>query len=99
MVSLGVIIYLIARSAPRVTEVHVLPQRDNYLDKLAKKIPLEKMDAIASSLLEKFLRRLKVLILKLDNLLGNHLKNLRSNNDHPDQPSIFDKKEDSTLNK
>ncbi len=78
MVSLATIIYLFARAVPRVQDSAMQTRGRDYFGELFDKFPLEKADAFMSMLLERFLRSLKVVILKLDNLLTGHLKSLRS---------------------
>lgn len=91
MLSLGTIIYLMARAAPRVSETDLKSEPwSDYLDRLAKKIPLEKADTWASYWLERFLRQLKVLVLKLDNLLSKHLSHLRPPSQGVAKPTLFD---------
>ncbi len=77
MVSLGAIIYLIARAVPRVTEIEAPSPRESYFDKLMQKLPLEKADAFASLLFEKFLRKLKVVILRLENIVEKYSRKLK----------------------
>ncbi len=77
MVSIATIIYLFARAVPRVQDSAMQSRSRDYFGELFDKLPLEKADAFMSMLLERFLRNFKVFILKLDNLLTGHLKNLR----------------------
>lgn len=77
MASLAVIIYLFARAMPRVNEFSVQKQGGDYIEDLLNRLPFEKADAFVSMAMEKMLRKSKVLILKLDNLLTRHLKNLK----------------------
>lgn len=77
LISLGAIIYLFARALPRVSEAVSLEPRRRSLEEFLKKIPLEKADAFSSYWLERFLRKLKIVILRFDNLLTKHLKNLK----------------------
>ena len=93
MVSLGTMIYLVARAMPRVTEIAKSDPAKDYFDKLMKKLPLEKADMLATLWTEKFLRKLKIVILKLDNLLSKHLSNLKPAVTE-EKPSLFEKKED-----
>ena len=97
MLSLGTIIYLMARAAPRVSDSpEPLPKLSrNYFDELFKKLPLEKLDALTSAWLEKSLRKLKVLVMKIDNALNKHLSNLRASDNLAEKPSLFEKKEES----
>lgn len=78
MVSLATIIYLFARAVPRVQDSALQTKGKDYFGDFFDRLPLEKADAFMSMLLERFLRSLKVVILKLDNLLTNHLRSLRS---------------------
>ncbi len=77
MLSLGAIIYLIARAAPRVTEAESSLSKENYFDKLMQKLPLEKADAFVSAYLEWFLRKLKIVILRLENIVEKHFRKLK----------------------
>lgn len=73
-------IYLITRVIPRISEVAMpVPQR-KYLDEWAKKIPFDKIDAFLNSLAAKFLRKAKIFILKLDNLIGDSLSKFKPAN-------------------
>ena len=94
MVSLGGIIYLFARALPRVTDAPIPVNRKDYLAELMKKLPLEKADAWFAQLFGKFLRKSKITILKLDNLLTKHINSLRKDNSSIDRPNLFEKKED-----
>lgn len=80
MFSLGAIIYLIARAAPRVGDVEESFKKETFhqrLDKLIAKIPFDKMDVFFTVNLEKTLRKMKLLLMKWDNLLTNHLRKLK----------------------
>lgn len=90
-------IYLVARAVPRVSETEIKTfSPGDSLDRWIKKLPLEKMDAWLSSQLEKFLRKFKVAVLKLDNLLTKHLSNLKSVATE-EKPTLFEKKEDNDI--
>ncbi len=77
MLGMAAIIYLFARAMPRVSESSVQSKGGDYIEELLNKIPFEKADAFVSMLIEKALRNLKVVILKLDNLVTKHLRNLK----------------------
>ena len=98
MLSLGAIIYLFARALPRVLETASSEPRKNYLEDFFRKFPLEKADAFSSYWLERFLRKLKIVVLRLDNLLSKHLSNLKPAATE-EKPSLFEKKEDSSNQK
>lgn len=76
MISISVVLYLMVRALPRVTEE--APARAGFLDRLAHSELPEKLDAALNGFLIKFLRKAKVAILKIDNLLYSHLQNIRS---------------------
>jgi hypothetical protein len=96
MLSLGTLVYLIARTVPRISDTAQTLPKENYFDRLIKKLPIEKADALASSLMEKLLRKLKVVVLKLDNLVTKHLRSLKpaEKKEELERPSIFEKKQD-----
>lgn len=77
MVSLATIIYLFARAVPRVQDSATQVRGRDYIGDFFDKLPLEKADAFLSMFLERLLRSFKVVILKLDNILTNHLKSLK----------------------
>jgi len=98
------IIYLMARAVPRVDDEISKPAVK--LDRLFDSLRLEKLDAILSNFLEKFLRKVKLFLMKLDNLTNNYLdkvKQTKSNGngqkDKEEKPSLFNsnhqKEEDS----
>lgn len=79
--SLGAMIYLISRALPRINDVEVeiktpLARFDSFLAKL----PLEKLDAVFGSFLEKALRRVRVGVLRLDNWLNSKLNQVKATN-------------------
>ncbi len=81
MLSLGTILYLIVRALPRLdkSEVEGKVNRSGFERWLVSDLP-EKADLFLSSLLSKWLRKTKILLLKLDNWLGHHLKRFSSIN-------------------
>jgi hypothetical protein len=98
MVSLGVIIYLVARTLPRISESATkTPPQQNYFDLMMRRVRLEKADALVNMFLEKLIRKSKVFVMKLDNFLNTHLKSLRPGDasQKGERPNIFEKKEES----
>jgi len=99
-VSLGVVIYLLARAVPRIHESGEIVHAPGRFDRLLSKLPLQKIDERINVFLEKFLRRAKVVLMKLDNFINHHLGRLRKSNgnDAEKKPDLFqelnsDKKE------
>jgi len=76
VVSLGVIIYLLARALPRVTDEHgTLPP--GLFDRLVDRLPLQRIDIAISAFLERLLRKGKVLVSKMDNSINSYIERVR----------------------
>jgi len=88
MVSLGTLLYLIARSLPRLGE-DPSAHKPGILDRWAHSEIPERVDAALNAFLEKLLRRLKVVLLKVDNTLAEHLKKVKPSNGGEKQPIDF----------
>lgn len=72
--SLGVIVYLIGRTVPRLGEEEASPKPvRNFLARL----PVHKFDAALAGILEKSLRRLRVIILRVDNNVIGYLHRMK----------------------
>jgi hypothetical protein len=91
MVGFGGIVYLIARGVPRIDDtLREEPKNkiDHKIDHWFSKIPIEKFDVALSNFLEKFLRRLRIGLLRMDNFLVKHLNKVKTvnqeNNKKPD---------------
>ena len=78
-VSLGMVILLLARALPRIEdESSAFSSRKDKMSNIAKHIPFDKLDESMNLILHKILRRVKVSIMKADNLVTNKLKSFRS---------------------
>ena len=94
MTSLAIIVYLVARATPRIDENIVFSKSKNsFFDNIVHKLPLEKIDLMSSNLLEKLLRRVKIIILKIDNILTKKLGNFKSASSSQEdlRPNLFEK--------
>lgn len=76
MVSLGLIMYLLARALPRVSDVDTQQVRHVPVPHWAA-THLERFDEYALATLEKLIRRFRLWILKLDNTLLGRLERFR----------------------
>ncbi len=94
MICLGTVLYLTVQVLPRIEEVPT--EEKGFLERWAHSEMPEKIDAAFNNFLLKFLRRIKVLILKLDNTLAKHLQKIKPEEDK--RPNI-DFKEMSGQNK
>ena len=101
MLSLGMIVYLFARGVSKISETSTGSESDNFLEKFIKKLPLEKADAQLSLFLEKYLRKIKIIILRFDNAVTKHLQGLRINikSNNEEKPTIFDVSKDKDSEK
>ena len=77
MVSLGIVLYLVARALPRVDET--VPVHGPLGRWVTSEIP-ERVDVALNSFLGKFLRRTKVFLLKIDYLLTERIKKTKTEN-------------------
>lgn len=76
--SLAVIIFLFARGLPRiVNKEEDASLKFDAIDKLVEKIPLERFDDVMHLVFEKWLRKLRVVILRFDNIVNGYLDQLK----------------------
>ncbi|KKW45964.1 MAG: hypothetical protein A3A43_00375 [Candidatus Liptonbacteria bacterium RIFCSPLOWO2_01_FULL_56_20] len=93
MVALGVFLFLVVRSLPRIVEDDAPPVRHTVLDRwITSEIP-HKIDEAMASYSGKFFRKLKVLLMRLDNFLTERLKKMNAGANGAAKPKIdsFDK--------
>lgn len=78
MVSLGAILYFIARTLPRINDrdIKVPAIKTHWI-----MVYLEKFDKKVKYYLEKTLRRSGILVLKLDNMINKKLSKLKKENE------------------
>jgi len=88
MVSLSGVLYLMVRALPRVEEVP--STKTNFLDRWAHSEIPEKVDAALNGFLLKFLRKIKVGVLKLDNKLAHHLQKITHEEREKEKKSDID---------
>ncbi len=92
MISLGAILYIFARVLPRIddTAIQEITSRVSFHKIVGY---LEVMDEWFASLFQKFLRRVHVLILKLDNVVGEKLNRFKKNGTEKHTPFTLEKEE------
>ena len=76
MVSLSAVLYLMVRALPRVAE-EPPSEKSAVLDRWARSQYPEKFDRALNGFLVKFLRKLKVMVLRFDNTLSTHLEKVK----------------------
>ena len=97
MISLSAVLYLMVRALPRITEEPFTEGR-SLLDRWTHSQIPEKVDALLNGFLFKFLRKLKVLVLKIDNGLSKRLEKVKPAGENNKKPAI-DFKEIAEQNK
>ncbi|MEK7608431.1 MAG: hypothetical protein AAB495_02535 [Patescibacteria group bacterium] len=75
MIAVGVLVYLVVRTIPRIDEGAGGGQR-TWERWFTAELP-EKLDGVTNAFLVKFFRKAKVVVLKLDNFLNRELKRVR----------------------
>ncbi len=98
--SFGVIVYLLARTLPRVSDSGEPLHTASWFDRLLTKLPLKEIDARLTISLEKTLRRMKVLVMRVDNFITGHLKRIRTtakrSEEKAENSGLFEKLNDGT---
>jgi hypothetical protein len=94
MICVGTVLYLTVQALPRIEEAP--SEEKGFLERWAHSEVPEKIDAAFNNFLLKFLRKIKVLVLKFDNTLAKHLQKIKPKEDK--RPTI-DFKEISGQNK
>jgi hypothetical protein len=79
LLSAGAILIIMVRALPRISEEESRAKASLLERWIASELP-EKIDLALNNFLVKFLRKSKVWILKIDNLLAKHLKNIKTEN-------------------
>jgi hypothetical protein len=95
MFCLLAVLYLMVRALPRIEEVPAAEQSQPYgfLDRWAHSEIPEKIDIALNGFLFKFLRKIKVFILKFDNNLGSQLQKMKAKEDEHERKSAISFKE------
>ncbi|MDP2599013.1 MAG: hypothetical protein Q8P49_04235 [Candidatus Liptonbacteria bacterium] len=98
LVSVGAILYVSVRTLPRIEESGAV-EKKGILDRwIASEIP-ERIDVALNNFLFKFLKKLRVALLKADNSVGERLKKIKPENGAGAKASNIDFKEISGQNK
>ena len=91
-ISLGVLLYFVIRTLPRIEPDNGVPDTKGFFERLiVSKIP-ERVDGAVNSFLFKFLRKFKVVLLKVDNIVGRQIKKIKpeanGNGENSDKSAI-----------
>lgn len=79
MSSLGVVVYLFGRAIPRASDVggDSTESLQNKFDKFITRIPFDEIDIAFSTFIEKTLRKIKLLLMKWDNIVTSHIEKIK----------------------
>lgn len=93
MASLGTMLYLVVRSLPRVDEE--FSDKPDFFERFSSSEIPEKIDAAFNGFLTKFLRKMKVVLMKVDNFINDKLKKVSPNGNGKPKIDFKDLAEDS----
>ncbi len=91
-------IYLIARTVPRIGDEanEEIIRTKTRLGQLLASSQIEKLDVIFNNFIEKLLRKIKLILMKLDNIASNYLDKVKkyklgdnSQKNGEEKPSLF----------
>ncbi len=75
-IGLAAVIYIFVKAAPRVGD---LPQEKKERFHWSNRFPLEKLDSLVSSYFEKWLRKNRVFLMKLDHFISRQIDKVKNN--------------------
>ncbi len=84
-VSLGIVVYVLARAVPRVNESGEVMHGVGRFDRLLARLPLHQIDDRLNALFEKMLRTLKVWIMKSGNVVDERMGRLKAHVEHQEK--------------
>jgi len=74
--SLGAVVIILGRALPRIEDESVISRsRRGYFERISKKIPFERIDEAINVFLHKALRKIKIVLMKADNVVSEKLHN------------------------
>lgn len=81
MLSLGALLFMVARALPRITEDGPAQAKPTLVERWFMSDLPHKVDAILVSGMKKLFRRLKITLMKVDNYLTGRLKDMSNGTD------------------
>ncbi len=75
--SLGLVLYFFARALPRIKEEEIPNKPLHPFEKAMSRLPLAKIDASINSAVERILRKFRVVLMKVDNLMNLYINKVR----------------------
>ncbi|PIT92771.1 MAG: hypothetical protein COU08_00620 [Candidatus Harrisonbacteria bacterium CG10_big_fil_rev_8_21_14_0_10_42_17] len=92
--SLGVVIYILSRAVERVPDDREVAHTPGVFDRMLRALPLAEADRWINTTFEKLLRKTRVNLLKIDNLINKGIDKVRRNSSvhasrHDSQHQLF----------
>lgn len=84
--SASIVVYMFVRALPRVADIDEPPTIYDYFDAWLAKLPLHHVDSRLNALLFKFLKRMRVIVMKIDNHLMHQLNRVKQNGEFGASP-------------
>ncbi|TSC89535.1 MAG: hypothetical protein G01um10143_25 [Parcubacteria group bacterium Gr01-1014_3] len=86
--SLGLVLYLFARALPRIKEEEIPNKPLHPFEKAMSRLPLAKIDASINSVIERILRKFRVVLMKVDHLMTTYISKVKKTDggDKPGNP-------------
>lgn len=81
MVSLGIIIFLVAQTLPRISETQTVNPAKKKINWWSS-LPFEKIDVAVNAFFEKALRKIKLILMKTDNMVSRQLGKFKKEGDN-----------------
>jgi len=81
MISLGLIVFLVARTLPRISETETAKNPEAKANWWSS-FPFEKIDVKINAFTEKILRKIKLILMKMDNTVSRQLNKFKKNGDN-----------------
>ncbi len=85
--SLGLVLYLFARALPRIKEEEIPNKPLHPFEKAMSRLPLAKIDASINNVIERILRKFRVVLMKVDNLMNLYINKVRKTGGAEAKPS------------
>ena len=88
LVSLGAVLYIVARALPRIREDDGGRERETFLDRLVMSEIPHRVDTALNTYTGKIFRKLKVSLMRFDNYLTEKLKKMSAETNGNNKPKI-----------
>ena|SRR3989338_6620480 len=75
VLALAAVIYIVSRGVPRVSDAEASKLRElHMLDRAMSRVPLQRFDALLERSIKKFLRKVKINLMKVDHAVSTRLQ-------------------------